>query len=157
MNLKAFAKDIEALATSPWLASHRLKAAGALAVERWNDYSPLKWEPRLDMAVRYGDRHWRLPMRMSSEDFAAFREIYMYGYYDHDLGQPATILDLGGYCGYTAIALSARFPKAQVAAVEPHPANFASLSANVRLNDLPVMVFQAAATPADGPDRKSVV
>lgn len=103
------------------------------------------------MAVPHGDRHWQLPMRMSSEDLAAFREIYIYGYYDYELGQPTTILDLGGYCGYTAIALSARLLQAQVAAVEPHPANFASLSANVLLNGLPVTVFQSAATPADRP------
>lgn len=153
MDLKAFAKDVEAVATSPWLSSQRFKAAGALAIERWNDYSPLKWEPDLHMAVRFGGRKWQLPMRMSSEDFAAFREIFLYRYYDHDLGEPSTILDLGGYCGYTAIALSARFPNARIAAVEPHPANFASLSANVSLNHLPVTVFEAAATVNDGPVR----
>lgn len=92
-------------------------------------------------------------MRASSEDYAAFREIFLYGYYDHDLGQPATILDLGGYCGYTAIAFSARFPQARIAAVEPHPGNFATLTANIKLNHLPVTLFQAAATVTDGPVR----
>jgi len=151
MNLRAFARDLEACAQSPWLGSHRLKALGALMIERWNDYSPVKWQPDIRMPITYDRRQWLLPMRMSSEDYAAFREIFLYGYYDHDLGQPDTILDLGGYCGYTAVAFSARFPQAKIAAVEPHPDNFASLSANLKLNRLPVTVFQAAATATDGP------
>lgn len=153
MNLRAFVRDIDACAHSPWLESHRLKAFGALMIERWNDYSPVKWEPDLRMGITHKQRKWKLPMRMSSEDYAAFREIFLYGYYDQDLNDPGTILDLGGYCGYTAIAFSARFPDARVAAVEPHPDNFKALTANVRLNGLPVTVFQAAATVTDGPVR----
>jgi FkbM family methyltransferase len=120
-------------------------------IERWNDYSPVKWQPDLRMQIRHGRRNWLLAMRMHSEDYAAFREIFLYGYYDHDLGQPEHILDLGGYCGYTAVAFSARFPGARIAAVEPHPDNFAALTANLKLNNLPVTIFQAAATVEDGP------
>jgi len=151
MDLRAFAKDIEACATSPWVASYRLRATAALMLERWNDYSPFKWQPDVGIGITRGQRKWPLQMRMSSEDYAAYRELFLCGYYDHDLGQPATILDLGGYCGYTAIAFSARFPQARIAAVEPHPANFAALSTNVKLNGLPVTAIQAAATPVDGP------
>jgi FkbM family methyltransferase len=151
MNLQAFARDIKACARSPWLASHRMKAFRALAIERWNEYSPVKWRGDLQVAITRGQSEWRLPMRTSSDDCAAFRETFLYGYYDHDLGQPATILDLGGYCGYTAIAFSARFPQARIAAVEPHPGNFATLTANIKLNNLPVTLFQAAATVTDGP------
>ena len=150
MDLRAFLKDIKACAQSPWIEAHRLKAFQLLLLERWNDYSPFRWQPDVQMQIAYNQRSWQLPMRMSSEDFAAFREIFLNGYYDQDLGQPDTILDLGGYCGYTAIAFSARFPWARVAAVEPHPANFAALQANVKLNDLPVTVIQAAATVTDG-------
>jgi FkbM family methyltransferase len=120
-------------------------------LERWNDYSPVKWKPDLRLRVSHDRREWVLPMRMSSEDYPAFRELFMYRYYDHDLGEPQCILDLGGYCGYTAVAFSARFPEARVAAVEPHPDNFAALTANIKLNNLPVTVFQAAATVSDGP------
>lgn len=151
MNPGAFIRDLESCARSPWLGSHRLKALGLLLVERWNDYSPVKWQPDLQMGVAYNDGNWRLPMRMSSEDYAAFREIFLYRYYDHDLGQPATVLDLGGYCGYTAVTFSARFPNARIAAVEPHPGNFAALDANIKLNKLPVTAIQAAATVTDGP------
>jgi FkbM family methyltransferase len=150
MDLRAFLKDIKACAQSPWIEAHRLKAFQLLLLERWNDYSPFRWQPDVQMQIAHNQRSWQLPMRMSSEDFAAFREIFLNGYYDQDLGQPDTILDLGGYCGYTAIAFSARFPWARVAAVEPHPGNFAALAANVKLNDLPVTVIQAAATVADG-------
>lgn len=151
MKLRAFRRDLEACARSPWLGSHRLKALQLLLLERWNDYSPVKWQPDLQMEVTYDHGSWRLPMRMSSEDYAAFREIFLYRYYDQDLGQPATILDLGGYCGYTAVTFSARFPRARIAAVEPHPTNFAALTANIKLNNLPVTAFQAAATVTDGP------
>jgi FkbM family methyltransferase len=153
MNLRAFSRDIEACTHSPWLESHRMKAFGALMIERWNDYAPIKWEPDLEIAITYNHKKWRLPMRMSSEDYAAYREIFLYGYYDQDLGKPHTILDLGGYCGYTAIAFSARFPSADIAAVEPHPGNFAALAANIELNQLPVTAIQAAATVSDGPVR----
>jgi FkbM family methyltransferase len=151
MNVRAFVKDIESCKHSPWIESHRLKAVGALMIERWNDYSPVKWQPNLRIPVSRDRRNWLLPMRMSSEDYAAFREVFLYGYYDHDLGEPQNILDLGGYCGYTAVAFSARFPRARVAAIEPHPDNFATLTGNIRLNNLPVRAFQAAATVDDGP------
>jgi FkbM family methyltransferase len=151
MNPRAFLRDIQACARSPWLKSHRLRAFGALLLERWNDYSPLKWQPDLQMEIGYNRGRWLLPMRMSAEDYATFREIFLYGYYGHDLGQPDNILDLGSHCGYAALAFSARFPRARIAAVEPHPRNFAALTANVKLNNLPVTAFQAAATVTDGP------
>jgi FkbM family methyltransferase len=151
MKLRAFAKDLNACAFSPWLKARRLPAFGLLMIERWNAYSPVKWQPELKIPISYGGRSWTLPMRMSSEDYAAFREIFLYRYYDHDLGDPRTILDLGGYCGYTALAFSARFPKARIAAVEPHPENFVRLSENVKMNGLPVSLFEGAATVADGP------
>jgi len=151
MDLRAFARDIDACAHSPWLASGRLKAFGALMIERWNDYSPVKFEPDIEVHVSHQQRRWQLPMRMSSEDYAAYREIFLYGYYDHDLGNPRTILDLGGYCGYTSLAFSARFPEARIAAVEPHPANYAALTQNIKLNGLSVTAIQAAATVDDGP------
>ena len=150
MNLRALAKDVHALATSQWLGNHRLQAASAAVIDRWNDYSPIKWKPEFNMALHYGDRTWRLPLRMATDNYGAFREIFLYGYYDQDLGNPKTILDLGGYCGYTAIAFSARFPNARIAAVEPHPENFAVLSENIHSNGLSVTAIQAAAAPVDG-------
>ncbi len=151
MNLTAFAKDLNSCARSPWVRSYRLRAFAAFAIERWNDYSPWKWQPDIESGITCGTRQSKLIIRMSSEDYAAYRELFLYGYYDHDLGQPETILDLGAYCGYTALAFSARFPSARIAAVEPHPANFASLKAHVSRNNLTVTAFQAAATVADGP------
>jgi FkbM family methyltransferase len=122
-------------------------------IERWNAYSPVKWEPDLQVTITHDQRKLLLPMRMSSVDFALFREIFLCGQYDHDLGQPDTILDLGGYCGYTAVYFSALFPNARIAAVEPHPDNFAALIANLKLNHLSATAFQAAATVVDGPVR----
>ena len=153
MDFRAFIRDIESCARSPWLQSHRLRALHLLMIERWNAYSPRKWEPDLQIPISYRGDEWILPMRMWSEDYEAFRQIFLHRYYDHDLGQPEKILDLGGYCGYSAVAFSARFPDASIAAVEPHPENFARLARNVEMNRLRVRTFQAAATVADGPVR----
>jgi FkbM family methyltransferase len=122
-------------------------------IERWNAYSPVKWEPDLQVAITHDQRKWRLPMRMSTVDYGLFRELFLERQYDHGLGQPETILDLGGYCGYTAVFFSARFPSARIAAVEPHPDNFAALIANIKLNHLSVAAFEAAASVVDGPVR----
>jgi FkbM family methyltransferase len=151
MDLHAFANDIRACRESPWLAGNRWKTLGALLLERWNDYSPVKWQPTFQIQLAGGGRRWQLPVRMSSEDFAALREIFLYRYYDYDLGTPRTVLDLGGYCGLTAIAFAARFPEARIAVVEPHPGNFAALRSNVERNKLPVTLFNAAATVSDAP------
>lgn len=104
------------------------------------------------MVMKHMDMECRLSMRTCGEDFASFREIFLYRYYDQDLGNPETILDLGGYCGYAALAFAARFRNAKLATIEPHPGNFARLKTNLALNSRNrVRAMQAAATPTDGP------
>lgn len=90
-------------------------------------------------------------MRMDSDDFFGFQEIFVYRYYDHPLGNPATILDLGANCGYATLLMAARFPAARIAAVEPHPANLAALDVNLKLNDVSAVVISGAAARDDGP------
>jgi hypothetical protein len=53
-----------------------------------------------------------------------------YGGYGFDLPTPRWILDLGAYCGYTAVYLANRFPDARIISVEPAPANFEVLRTN---------------------------
>jgi FkbM family methyltransferase len=55
---------------------------------------------------------------------------YDYGVYGIELPQPATVLDIGAYCGYSAVYFANRFPDAQIVCVEPPGRNFELLTAN---------------------------
>lgn len=151
VNLKAFKDDLVAYSSTPWLRGNRLKGFLAFAIDRWNDYSSLKLGPTLTVEFRRGSRHIVVPVRLGTDDFDAFREVFVFGAYDCDVGQPKTILDLGGYGGYASMTFAARFPEARIAAVEPHPDNFARMTANFERNSLPVTAIHAAATAVDGP------
>jgi FkbM family methyltransferase len=122
-----------------------------LLLHRWNTYSPAAWKPALQLTIRYQQQLLKLSMRMDTDDFFAFQEIFVYHYYDHPLGEPATILDLGANCGFATLLLAARYPGARIASVEPHPANLAALRSNLQLNGVPATIIAGAATRDDGP------
>lgn len=105
------------------------------------------------MTIRRHGRLLTLSMRMDRDDFFAFLEIVVHRYYDHALGEPATILDLGANCGYATLLLAARYPGAHIACVEPHPANLSALSENLQLNSVEATIIAGAATRDDGPTR----
>ena len=88
---------------------------------------------------------------MGTDDFFAFQEIFIQHYYDHEVGEPETILDLGANCGYATLLFAARFPHAEIASVEPHPTNLAALDSNLRLNSTAATVIAGAAVCVDGP------
>ncbi len=90
-------------------------------------------------------------MRMDTDDFFAFQEVFVYRYYDAPLGEPATILDLGANCGFATLLFAARFPGARIAAVEPHPANVLALRKNLELNRVLATMIPGAAASEDGP------
>ena len=60
-----------------------------------------------------------------------------------DLGSPKRILYLGAYAGFGAIALSHKFPEAQVIAVEPDSANFSLLRSNAKALPLVKVINKA--------------
>jgi len=151
LNLRAFRQDVVTYFRSPWPPSQRLKALGLLFLHRWNMCSPAVWKPARQLTIRYQQRLLKLSMRMDTDDFYAFQEIFVYRYYDHPLGQPATILDLGANCGYATLLLAARYPSARIASVEPHPANLAALRSNLQLNGVSAAIIAGAATRDDGP------
>lgn len=152
MNVRLFCQDITAHLSSPWPPSQRTKAVGLLLIHCWNRYiSCAVWNQVLHLTIRYRQRLLNLAMRMETDDFFAFQEIFVYHYYDHPLGEPATILDLGANCGYATLLFAARFPGATIAAVEPHPANLAALDSNLRLNGVSATVIAGAAVRNDGP------
>jgi FkbM family methyltransferase len=151
LNLRAFLQDVSAYFHSPWPLSQRFKALGLLFLHRWNKYSPWAWNRVMHLDIRYNKKPLRLSMRMATDDFFAFQEIFVYHFYDHPLGEPATILDLGANCGYATLLLAARYPGAKVASVEPDSANVAALRLNLQLNSVPATIIAGAATAADGP------
>ncbi len=72
-----------------------------------------------------------LHFRCASTDFAALRAVFEGGRYDFAPARPPRrILDLGGYGGYGAVFLAARFPTAQILTVEPIATNFRLLLMN---------------------------
>ncbi len=72
-----------------------------------------------------------LHFRCASTDFAALRAVFEGGRYDFTPARPPRcILDLGGYAGYGAVFLAARFPTAQILTVEPIATNFRLLLMN---------------------------
>lgn len=64
--------------------------------------------------------------------------------------EPRTILDLGANIGFGSIFLSALFPQAVIAAVEPDPRNVDALKRNLQRNGLAIRTFEAAAGSREG-------
>ncbi|MGE0415286.1 MAG: FkbM family methyltransferase [Acetobacteraceae bacterium] len=63
-------------------------------------------------------------------NFADATGPYRYGDYGFDMAEPDYILDLGAYCGYAAVYLANRFPRARILSVEPPGPNFDALRIN---------------------------
>jgi FkbM family methyltransferase len=55
---------------------------------------------------------------------------YAYGVYGIDMPEPRRILDIGAYCGYSAVYFANRFQDAEIVCIEPPGANFDVLAAN---------------------------
>jgi FkbM family methyltransferase len=78
--------------------------------------------------------------RGGSSDLGNLREIFLdrwrgdapfaFGDYGFQMPVPRRVLDLGAYCGYTALYFANRFPEASILAIEPPGANFDLLRAN---------------------------
>lgn len=99
----------------------------------------------------YHGRPVNVALSLANQEYCSFREVFFQGVYEHPLGNPETILDLGANCGCATLVFAARYPKARIAAVEPHPGNLAALRENLHLNHVQATVIQAAATLTDGP------
>jgi FkbM family methyltransferase len=84
-------------------------------------------------------------------DSFIFGEVFHHRYYSLPLVcPPRTILDLGANAGFTALFFSRTYPAAEIACVEPIPANIECLKLNLELNGIAARVFQAAIAPHDG-------
>ena len=70
--------------------------------------------------------------------------------YESNVTDARTILDLGANIGVAAAFLSACYPAASMACVEPVPDNLRLLRRNIDANNLSVDVLPAAVGPGDG-------
>ena len=91
-----------------------------------------------------------IPIRVHSEDWKAFFQVFVMREYDWPLQPPRRIVDLGANCGFATLALARRFPDAHIVAVEPHPANVAALRRMIECNHLLVEVIETAIFSTDG-------
>jgi FkbM family methyltransferase len=87
----------------------------------------------------------------SGADAFIHGEVFEHEYYRLPLRRsPATILDLGANIGLSAVYFSRLYPDAQMACVEPVPANLRLLKRNLELNDIQASIFPAAVHSQDG-------
>lgn len=90
-----------------------------------------------------------LPVRYNTDDAVVLRGIFADREYETDEipKNIRTVLDLGGNCGFGLAYLSARFPDAEFATVEPDPRNLGQLRRTIRLNNLRATIVPAAIGP----------
>ena len=106
--------------------------------------------PGHEAVIRVPDLAGPLTVRTGSSDLAIFDEVVIDHGYRFPLDEaPRVILDVGANIGMATLWFKARWPDAQVVAVEPDPGNFALLERN--LKGIPgVRTIQAALAPQDG-------
>jgi len=121
-----------------------LRRTGALLYGRW-----LRAGQPTRLAL---DATTTLALRPCSSDFLVFAEIFVDGAWDIPQlpRDPAVIVDCGANVGFASLFFARRWPRARILAIEPEPANFAALCANLRLvpNVTPI---HAAIWPRDEP------
>jgi FkbM family methyltransferase len=85
--------------------------------------------------VLLGSKYAAHPLRCraNTSDIGVFRQVFAQREYRclDDLRTAGLILDCGANVGYSSAYFLTRFPQATVIAVEPDPANFAALEANL--------------------------
>ena len=127
-------------------------------MQHFRDLLKLSYRPWYLLWMLFGSR-WpvtlrflagpRLALRPGRDDRATLMEIFGERQYelpaDCSIPEPKTIVDLGGYCGYSAVYFLNRFPGSQVIVFEPHPVHIRMLWKNIRLNNLQDRVRVVAA------------
>jgi FkbM family methyltransferase len=85
-------------------------------------------------------------------DAFIFSEVFEHRYYDFDLLEPPrTILDVGANAGFTGLFLAPKYPKADLACVEPMADNVRLLRTNIVQNSLTAKVVPKALCVTDHP------
>lgn len=95
-------------------------------------------------SVHYPGGTHPLRLRANSADIEAYFKVFVEEEYEFDIGfEPRTILDVGSHVGCSVAYFAARWPQAQILAVEPIRENLSLLHANV--GDIPgVRILESA-------------
>jgi FkbM family methyltransferase len=109
--------------------------------------------------VRPADLHG-LSIRMSPAemaDFVIYEEVFIEHAYGLDRVRfvPDAIVDCGAFHGYFSLLAAARFRGVPIVAFEPNARNLEALTANVRINNLPIDIQPAAVSTQNGTTRFS--
>lgn len=87
----------------------------------------------------------RAPIRPNGVDFKTLADIFDHQFYNVSETHTAKrILDLGANIGMATLYFAGRFPKAELACVEPSPGNRVILRETIRLNAIRATVFDGA-------------
>lgn len=90
--------------------------------------------------------HPRMTLRAGTSDIATFVQVFREREYSLPLrGQVRTIIDAGANVGLSSLYFATRFPQARIIAIEPEPANFELLRANIVNHRLIAPVWAALA------------
>jgi FkbM family methyltransferase len=76
-----------------------------------------------------------ISLREGWPDLDSFSEVFVQGVYDGAVGRVPDcrrIIDLGAHIGLATLFFAIRCPKARIASVEPHPANYQMMTENLR-------------------------
>jgi FkbM family methyltransferase len=91
------------------------------------------------------------PVRANAYDYDILFEVFGDRIYDVDRRMPVRrIIDLGANTGLATLFFASLWPEAEIACVEPSPANAEVLKNTIELNRLHARVFQAAVGVSEG-------
>jgi FkbM family methyltransferase len=120
--LRNYAEQIDALGPRRWFTFkiQRLRARRARPGVTFSVSTPLAGFP--------------LQFRAQTSDTNVFSQIFLHREYRciDDIGTAGLIIDCGANVGYSSAYLLSRFPTATLVAIEPDPANFELMRANLR-------------------------
>jgi hypothetical protein len=134
LNLCSSGKTQSPVCDIPGRPFQGVKAFAILLLDRWNDHFPIRWQPKIRFSMMHHGRPINVAASMANREYCCFRELFLQGVCDHPLGNPETIL--GANCGFATLLFAARYPKARIAAVEPHPSNLAAPRENLNLHNV---------------------
>lgn len=126
-----------------------IRNLGTLAFLRylWHQKTKLPRTGVFDLSTRYADHPLRC--RAGTSDIDVFKHIYVlreYGCFD-DLEDPGLVVDCGANVGLSTAYFLARFPNANVIAIEPDPGNYQQLLHNTRAYAGRLQAVQAGLWP----------
>ncbi|MEO9904581.1 FkbM family methyltransferase [Nisaea sp.] len=129
--LSESANQIQTLAANDETRDWLIAVAAAAAAARQSGDFRLRTQR---LAVTLNERLYQIDMPPDWMAYANLFEVFLRLNYAHNPQPVDTIFDLGAFVGLSSIYLNSCYPKADIVAVEPNPANFRAMSVTLGLN-----------------------